>query len=243
MAEVAQPADDAKNASATDEQKGTDDANAADAEEVDTYKVGKKVAASELLDKDKNDKSLNKMKQQLIGDLKDAIIDANDKRQVFFDKLIVKAQGRVPQEIIPSKCKKGVTAFVLKEGCSYSIEIVFRVQREIVIGLKKIDTFKKGLSKKEKAMMGSFAPSKNKVNRYVVRDLFAPSGFLYRGKYAATTLFTDDDNTEHLKFEYQFEVVKEWPKTVGPDVAKIGADDDAKNQNNNADATADAPAQ
>lgn len=38
----------------------------------------------------------------------------------------------------------------------------------------------------------------------------APSGMLARGKYDAVSRFVDDDNDEHLIFEWTFEIKKEW---------------------------------
>ena len=37
-----------------------------------------------------------------------------------------------------------------------------------------------------------------------------PSGMLYRDKYRVKSLFTDDDKHAHLKFEWYFEVKKDW---------------------------------
>lgn len=36
------------------------------------------------------------------------------------------------------------------------------------------------------------------------------SGMLARGGYSVTSLFTDDDKNEHLKWEWAFEIKKDW---------------------------------
>merc|ERR1712228_2009 len=56
------------------------------------YKVAEKVGVNDLMDKDKDDKALQKYKEQLLGNVKNAIIDANDKRQVFFDSLVIEPE-------------------------------------------------------------------------------------------------------------------------------------------------------
>ena len=38
----------------------------------------------------------------------------------------------------------------------------------------------------------------------------APSGMMARGKYDAVSKFVDDDGHDHLKFEWSFEIKKDW---------------------------------
>lgn len=38
----------------------------------------------------------------------------------------------------------------------------------------------------------------------------APSGMIARGHYNATSKFVDDDNETHLKFEWSFDIKKDW---------------------------------
>ena len=44
----------------------------------------------------------------------------------------------------------------------------------------------------------------------VVSEDEAPSGMLARGKYDAISRFVDDDDHEHLLFEWTFEIKKDW---------------------------------
>ena len=37
-----------------------------------------------------------------------------------------------------------------------------------------------------------------------------PSGLLFRDKYKVKSTFTDDDKNEHLKYEWSFELKKDW---------------------------------
>ena len=38
----------------------------------------------------------------------------------------------------------------------------------------------------------------------------APSGMLARGHYEAVSKFVDDDDHTHLKFEWSFDIGKDW---------------------------------
>lgn len=38
----------------------------------------------------------------------------------------------------------------------------------------------------------------------------APTGMMARGHYEAVSKFVDDDNNTYLKFEWSFDIKKEW---------------------------------
>jgi len=174
--------------------------------------VAERKTIATLMEQDAGDEALQKYKASLIGDAKKVIIDEKDPRQVLFDKLLIEPEGKNPIVLDPSKLKPDEVAFTLKEGCKYRVRIVFRVQREIVLGLKKYDVItRKGITvDKTTQMMGSFAPAIDKSYEYPFSVEEAPSGMLYRGIYTAKTQFIDDDKTVHLLFQYQFRIGKEW---------------------------------
>lgn len=58
-------------------------------------------------------------------------------------------------------------------------------------------------------MVGSYPP-KNEIQSYTTSSEEAPSGVIARGTYAVTSLFTDDDNNVHLKWDWVFEIKKNW---------------------------------
>lgn len=58
-------------------------------------------------------------------------------------------------------------------------------------------------------MVGSYAP-KLELQSYTSPIEEMPSGLLARGVYTVKSLFTDDDKNEHLKWEWTFEVKKDW---------------------------------
>jgi len=176
------------------------------------YKVAERKSIAKIMEQDSGDEALKKYKQNLIGDAKKVMIDEKDTRQIFFDKLKIEPEGRDPIVLEPSKLKADQVAFTLKEGCKYRVKIEFRVQREIVLGLKKFDVIsRKGINvDKSTQMMGSFAPSTEKSYDHAFGFEEAPSGMFYRGVYTAKTQFLDDDKTVHLAFQYQFRIGKDW---------------------------------
>lgn len=58
-------------------------------------------------------------------------------------------------------------------------------------------------------MVGSYAP-KLEMQSYSTPVDEMPSGFVARGTYTVKSLFTDDDKNEHLKWEWCFELKKDW---------------------------------
>lgn len=62
---------------------------------------------------------------------------------------------------------------------------------------------------KRTQMVGSYPPKKE-LQSYVTPPEEAPSGVMTRGTYSVASLFTDDDKNEHLKWEWSFEIKKDW---------------------------------
>lgn len=58
-------------------------------------------------------------------------------------------------------------------------------------------------------MVGSYPP-KMEIQSYTTPAEDAPSGMMARGSYTVQSLFTDDDKHEHLKWEWSFEIKKDW---------------------------------
>ena len=48
------------------------------------------------------------------------------------------------------------------------------------------------------------------ANVALVEPETAPSGMLARGHYNAVSKFVDDDDNTHLKFEWSFDIKKDW---------------------------------
>lgn len=100
---------------------------------------------------------------------------------------------------------------MIKEGISYTIRIDFIVQREIVHGLKYVQkTYRLGLPVDKMVQMVGSYPPKLEIQSYLTPPEDAPSGTFARGSYSVHSLFTDDDNHQHLKWEWTFEIKKDW---------------------------------
>ena len=101
--------------------------------------------------------------------------------------------------------------FKIKEGISYKIRINFYVQREIVTGLKYVQKiYHCGIQvDKMSHMIGSYAP-KTEMLSYTTPTEEMPHGVLSRLTYKVKSLFTDDDGNKHLKWEWNFELCKDW---------------------------------
>lgn len=169
----------------------------------------------EILATDQEDESLRKYKEALLGAAQSEkiIVDANDPRKVIVKKLALCVPGRDDMELDLSgdlsKLKKQV--FTIKEGIQYKIRIDFIVQREIVHGLKYVQkTYRMSVPvDKMTHMVGSYPP-KAEIQSYLTPFEEAPSGMMARGSYSVTSLFTDDDKNEHLKWDWSFEIKKDW---------------------------------
>lgn len=141
------------------------------------------------------------------------VVDESDPRKVIVKALALVVEGRedvtmdLTQPINVIKTKK----FVLKEGIKFRIRIDFQVQREIVHGLKYVQkTYRAGIPvDKMTHMVGSYAPKTELYSTLTpVED--APSGLMKRGTYSVHSFFTDDDKSDHLKWEWSIEIKKDW---------------------------------
>nr|CAG4642081.1 EOG090X0EJY [Eurycercus lamellatus] len=182
---------------------------------VSNYVPPPQKSIGELVAADQEDESLRKYKETLLGNAitETIVIEPNNPKKVLVKKLVLVSEGQTEKTLDLSgdlsKLKQAV--FTIKEGVQYRIRIEFYVQQEIVTGLKYVQkTYRKGIQvDKMTHMVGSYAP-KLEIQSYVTPLEDAPSGMLYRGQYTVTSLFTDDDQHEHLKWEWSFEIKKDW---------------------------------
>jgi len=106
------------------------------------------------------------------------------------------------------------TPIVVKEGVEFKIRISFRVQHNVVLGLKIQNTISK-LGKTvsdDEEMLGTYPPKNEFQSLDVPRSDWteAPSGLIFRGDYKAKVKFTDDDKKTHLEFDYVLKITKDW---------------------------------
>ena len=175
------------------------------------YKVPKKVDLDTIVKTDADDEALVKYKQTLLGELK----DVNDEggNNLLFKAMHFMPIGRDAISLDMAKTnmedlKK--SPILVKEGCKYQIQIDFKVQREIVSGLRyRQSSYRKGIRVENSTiMMGSYGP-KN-LHTFRTKEDTSPSGLMARGTYSVKSKFVDDDGNTVLEWEWVFEIKKEW---------------------------------
>jgi len=197
----------------SDDKGIVDNVDAVDPEE--NYKPPPEKTIEQILEADKEDESLRKYKEALLGEVaKEQVIpEPNDPRKVIVKKLVLMVADRddVHLDLTGDLSKLKKQVFTIKEGVQYRIRIDFIVQREIVHGLKYVQkTSRMGVTvDKMVHMVGSYPP-KWEIQSYLTPMEESPSGMMARGSYSVTSLFTDDDKNEHLKWDWAFEIKKDW---------------------------------
>ncbi|CAK7274685.1 rho GDP dissociation inhibitor [Sporothrix epigloea] len=167
---------------------------------------------------DAGDESLQRYKESLgLGGGTD-LSDPSDSRVCIIKSLTLESVGRDPVTIDLSVPGSEATLknhpFTIKEGSRFTMVATFKVQHEVLSGLRYVQVVKrKGVRvSKDSEMLGSYAPNTNKQPLYTKRfqEEEAPSGMLARGHYVASSSFVDDDKKTHLAFDWSFDIAKDW---------------------------------
>ncbi|KZV19703.1 rho GDP-dissociation inhibitor 1-like [Dorcoceras hygrometricum] len=174
--------------------------------------LGPMCTLKELSEKDKDDESLRRWKEQLLGSVDVNSVGETLDPEVKILSLAIKSPGRndillpIPEDGNP----KGPW-FTLKEGSHYCLNFTFQVNNNIVSGLKYKNTvWKTGIKvDSTKEMIGTFSPQPEPYTHEMLEET-TPSGIFARGSYSARTQFLDDDNRCYLELNYTFEIRKEW---------------------------------
>ncbi|KAF0540262.1 E set domain-containing protein [Gigaspora margarita] len=178
------------------------------------YKVGEKKTMDEYVTMDASDESLKRWKASLgLASNKPATTD--DDRKVIILHLALEVPGR-PDEILDLSSKDALEKvkdkpFIIKEGVEYQMKVKFRIQHEVVCGLKYIQVVKRRGIKVDKTeeMIGSYGPSEDPYEKkFMIEE--APSGLLARGHYEAKSKFIDDDGFTHCEWNWSFDIKKDW---------------------------------
>ncbi|GMI69133.1 SUPERCENTIPEDE1 [Hibiscus trionum] len=174
--------------------------------------LGPQCSLKEQLEKDKDDESLRKWKEQLLGSVDINNIGETLDPEVKFISVAIVAPERPDIVLsIPEDGKPHGLWFTLKEGCHYRLKFSFQVSNNIVSGLKYTNTvWKSGLRVfSTKDMIGTFSPQQEPYTHEMPEET-APSGFMAKGSYTAKSKFIDDDNKCHLEINYTFDIRKDW---------------------------------
>uniref|UniRef100_A0A7S2F4P2 Rho GDP-dissociation inhibitor n=2 Tax=Octactis speculum TaxID=3111310 RepID=A0A7S2F4P2_9STRA len=100
----------------------------------------------------------------------------------------------------------------LKQGSNYKFRVSFKVQHEIVTGLKfttKVSKMGVNMSN-DNIVLGSYAPQSDTHNFEFPRNdwLETPSGMMARGNYTAKCQFSDGNNVQHIDYSYPVKIIK-----------------------------------
>lgn len=178
------------------------------------YKTPAQKSIKDIIAADAEDESLRRYKETLLKGAGGGEEYWPGKGNVILRKMSVQVEGRPDLEIDLDKTDESQLKkmkFVVKEGAKYRLMLTFNVQREIVSGFRFINKItRKGLPvDKNNNMLGSYAPSKDCHEWRSPEDEF-PTGMLSRGSYTVKSLFTDDDKNDILKWEWGFDIKKDW---------------------------------
>jgi Rho GDP-dissociation inhibitor len=225
---------DPKDVVCSDDEDQEDEAAIDDDEFLELMELGPKLPLKEQLEKDKEDESLRRWKEQLLGSASSCLLDhaggGGDhgllEPEVKVLRLGIWAQGREELELpLPLATTTATTTtnkargytFSLKEGCHYQLKFVFTVRNNIVSGLTCINNVWKAaggmnsffMVHHTRSMLGTFAPQQEPYV-HIMPPQVTPSGLLARGSYTARKRFVDDDGTVYLDVNYSFEIRKDW---------------------------------
>lgn len=174
--------------------------------------LGPQCSLKDQLEKDKDDESLRKWKEQLLGSVDINAIGETLEPEVKILSLAIKSPGRDDILLqIPENGKVKGNWFTLKEGSRYSLQFAFQVNHNIVSGLKYTNAvWKTGVKvDSTKEMLGTFSPQ-GEPYKHEMPEETTPSGIFARGSYTARTRFVDDDNKCYLEINYTFDIRKDW---------------------------------
>ncbi|CAI5758566.1 unnamed protein product [Candida verbasci] len=190
-------------------------------EKVEGYTVGEKKTIDEYNKLDAEDESLAKWKASLGLSTNSNLlpIKPNDFRKVVITEMALEFPDQNLNPIVinfedanGNTIKDNEVKFQIKEKSIYQLIIKFRVQSEIITGLKYLHSVKRGGIRVEKLEepLGSYAP--NTIDKPFYEKKFgeveAPSGMIARGTYSAVSKFVDDDDNVHLTVPWSFSIVK-----------------------------------
>lgn len=177
------------------------------------YQPPKDVPISEIMQKDQDDQSLNEYKKKLLGGAINVIIEPTDPSRLILKRLVLipDDHSEIAFDLSGNLEKFKDQTITLKEGSSYKIKLEFYVQRDIISGLRFVQTLYKGPIRTDKSvyMLGSRAP-KGELQEYVSEKEVTPSGMMARGKFSMKAQILDDDKNIYAKWESTLEIAKEW---------------------------------
>lgn len=181
-------------------------------EDEPAIELGPQVTLKAQFEKDKDDESLTRWKEQLLGSVDINKVGESLEADVKILSLTIKSPGIEDIVLpIPQDGKPKGSWFTLKEGSRYRLTFSFQVRNNIVSGLRYTNLVWKTAVKVDSAkeMLGTFSPQDESYTHEMPEET-TPSGFFARGSYTAKSKFVDDDNKCYLEIDYSFDIKKEW---------------------------------
>ncbi|CAJ1076402.1 rho GDP-dissociation inhibitor 1 [Xyrichtys novacula] len=181
------------------------------------YKAPAQKSLAEIQELDQDDESLRKYKEALLGNAAQCADPSAPNVQVTRMSLVCDSAPPALASSLVLDLTGDLEGFkkrpfVLKEGVEYKMKINFKVNKEIVSGLKYIQfTSRKGVKvDKTEYMVGSYGPRPGQEYEFLTTMEEAPKGMLARGTYTVKSKFTDDDKHDHLSWEWSLTIKKDW---------------------------------
>ncbi|KAL5860013.1 hypothetical protein ACOSQ4_001309 [Xanthoceras sorbifolium] len=171
---------------------------------------GPLLSLKEQIEKDKDDDSLRRWKEKLLGCV-EGDLNGQMAPEVKFHSIGIVSDdfGEISTPLPVDENQSAGVHFTFREGSRYQLKLTFSVLHNIVSGLTYSNTvWKAGLQvDQSKGMLGTFAPQREPYVHSLEEET-TPSGVLARGIYSAKLKFEDDDKRCHMELDYSFEIKK-----------------------------------
>uniref|UniRef100_A0A8C2XEF0 Rho GDP dissociation inhibitor (GDI) gamma n=1 Tax=Cyclopterus lumpus TaxID=8103 RepID=A0A8C2XEF0_CYCLU len=163
----------------------------------------------EIRQLDKNDESLVKYKQTLLGrETRPADPAVANVQVTRLTLLCDEAPEPISMDLTEDLSALKEKTLSLKEGVTYRLKIHFKVRwmdaaAEVlsILYLPAVD--------KVSHMVGSYCP-REEEHEFLCPVDEVPRGVMSRGHYKVMSHFTDDDKNAHLDWEWNFDLNKDW---------------------------------
>uniref|UniRef100_A0A0D6R8Y2 Rho GDP-dissociation inhibitor 1 n=1 Tax=Araucaria cunninghamii TaxID=56994 RepID=A0A0D6R8Y2_ARACU len=182
-----------------------------DERDSDNYVPGPLLPLKEQLERDKEDESLRRWKEQLLGSLDYDFAEDKVEPEVTFLSMEICCDGREINIPLTIEKRTNDISFAIKEGCNLRVKFKFAVHHNIVSGLTWVNTiWRSGIQvEQNRHMFGTFSPKREPYTHCLEEDMI-PTGVLARGTFVTKSKFIDDDGRCHLELDYSFDIVKDW---------------------------------
>jgi Rho GDP-dissociation inhibitor len=185
---------------------------------------GRKYSTRDIARQDGDDEALTRWKQSLGLSATGAysIGEPGDMRRLVVLAIRVVTEGNELVDLnLQDKVQRHAfsnTPTVIRARAPYQITVRFRVQHEIITGLRYYQVARRGgipFSKTD-VKLGSYAPNTKEKPYYEVSlpEKLAPGIFIARGTWQCTTQFVDDDHVVHDNVPWLLQIAKPSPAPV-----------------------------